>query len=169
MTRKVLALAAMLASTPVLADPIPVFDHPDALLEAIYAQVEAYQDWETFDFDAAFDEEEAFSARLSDLLDAANQRLYAEGEEMGVLDFSPFINGQDSGGMAFTIHPAKIKGDVAVTSVDITLSGAPLYTIRFNLVNEGASGWKVDDILLPWGDPGETVRLSDFLTDPGMF
>lgn len=164
--RKVIALTAMLLANPVLADPIPVFDHPDALLQAIYDQVEASQDWETFDFDAAFDEEEAFSDRLSALLDAANEKLYAEGNEMGALDFSPFINGQDSGGMEFALHPAKIKGDVAVASVDITLSGEPLYTIGFHLVNEGASGWKVDDIALPWGDPGDTVRLSDFLADP---
>ena len=100
------------------------------------------------------------------MLTEANERLYAQGEEMGALDFSPFINGQDSGGMDFFVHEAKIKGDVAVTSVDITLSGEPLYTIGFSLVDEGASGWKVDDILLPWGEPGEVVKLSDYLADP---
>lgn len=167
--RTILTLAVMLAAGPVLAAPIPIFDHPDALLEAVYDQVEASQDWETFDFDAAFNEEEAFSARLSALFDAANERLYAEGDEMGALDFSPFINGQDSGGMAFTLHPAKIKGDVAVSSVDVTLTGEPLYTIGFNLVHDGEAGWKVDDIVLPWGEPGETVRLSEILSDSSMY
>lgn len=167
--RITLALLVALVSPAAWADPVGVFDTPEALLQAVYDQVEASEDWENFDFEAAFGEEEAFSERLSTLLEAANEKMYAAGDEMGALDFSPFINGQDSGGLDFTVNEAKIKGAVATTTVDITLMGGPHQTIGFQLVDEGDAGWKIDDILLPWGDPQRTVRLSEFLADPDRF
>ena len=54
--RIVLALLALLLATPAWSAPIPVFDSPEALLQAVYDQIEASEDWENFDFDAAFDE-----------------------------------------------------------------------------------------------------------------
>ncbi len=167
--RFTLALLLALVSPAAWADPLGVFDTPEALLQAVYDQVEASQDWENFDFEAAFGEEEAFSERLSALLEAANQKAQAAGDEIGALDFSPFINGQDSGGLKFTVNTAKIKGTMATTTVDVTLMGEPHQTIGFQLVDEGDAGWKVDDILLPWGETQGMVRLSEFLADPEQF
>lgn len=166
--RVLLALLALLLATPVVAAPIPIFDSPQALLEEVYEQIEASEDWENFDFDAAFDEQEAFSARLTALLDAANEKFYATGDEMGALDFSPFINGQDSGGMDFAIGEAKTKGDRSIIVVDIAIEGAPWHEITFHLVDEGAAGWKVDDILLPMGDAEGSWSLAEYLADPSL-
>ncbi len=166
--RTILALLALLLVPSVLAAPIPVFDSPEALLEAVYEQIEASEDWENFDFDAAFDEQEAFSARLTALLEAANEAFYATGDEMGALDFSPFINGQDSGGMDFAIGEAKTKGDRSVIAVDIAIEGAPWHEITFHLIDEGAAGWKVDDILLPTGDAEGSWSLAEYLADPAL-
>jgi hypothetical protein len=166
--RVLLALIALLLATPAQSAPIPVFDSPEALLEAVYEQIEASEDWENFDFDAAFDEQEAFSARLTALLEEANEKFYATGDEMGALDFSPFINGQDSGGMDFAIGDAKTKGGVSVIAVDITIEGEPWHEITFHLVDEGAAGWKVDDILLPMGDMQGSWSLSEYLADPAL-
>lgn len=166
--RIVLALLALLLATPAWSAPIPVFDSPEALLEAVYDQIEASEDWENFDFDAAFDEQEAFSSRLTSLLNEANEKFYATGDEMGALDFSPFINGQDSGGMDFSIGEAKTKGDRSVIAVDIAIEGAPWHEITFHLVDEGDAGWKVDDILLPMGDAEGTWSLAEYLADPAL-
>ena len=166
--RTILALLALLLVAPASGAPIPVFDSPGALLEAVYDQIEASEDWENFDFDAAFDEQEAFSARLTALLDEANEMFYATGDEMGALDFSPFINGQDSGGMDFAIGDAKTKGDRSVIVVDITIEGEPWHEITFDLVDEGESGWKVDDILLPMGDAPGHWSLAEYLANPAL-
>jgi hypothetical protein len=166
--RTILALLALLLVTPASGAPIPVFDSPVALLEAVYDQIEASEDWENFDFDAAFDEQEAFSARLTALLDEANEKFYATGDEMGALDFSPFINGQDSGGMDFAIGDAKTKGGLAVIPVNISIEGEPWHELVFQLVDDGATGWKVDDILLPMGDAPGHWSLAEYLSDPAL-
>lgn len=100
------------------------------------------------------------------MLDEADRIVKADGSEMGALDFSPFINGQDSGGMAFTIGEPKVKGDRATAEVEITLLGEPHQTIGFELVDEGRDGWKIDDIILPPFENGLPLRLSDYLADP---
>ncbi|WIJ26526.1 hypothetical protein [Devosia sp. RR2S18] len=156
-----LALALALC-LPAAAAPIPTFGSPKALLDAIYAQIEASEDWETYDADAAFDEIESFSARLMSLHTAANADVLPG--DIGVLDFSPFIYGQDSGGMDFDVGAPKIKGDRAASTVQAT--GHENFSIRFELVDEGAAGWKVDDIILPGFDGGSEWRLSDYLRDP---
>lgn len=170
MPRTLATLGFSLAVFPAFAEPIPVFDEPKALLEAIYAQIasyeEAYTDG-TFDPDAGFDDVESFSTRLGSLLHEADEKLWATGSEMGALDFSPFINGQDSGGQSYVIHDPKVKGARAVGDVDILLSGDPLYTITFQLLDEGPDrGWKIDEILLPSGDTAGTWSLSEYLVDP---
>ncbi|QYO75399.1 DUF3828 domain-containing protein [Devosia salina] len=161
-----LALAALTAVAPAQAAPIPVFDDPRALLVAVYEQIEASEDWENFDADSAFAETDAFSARLSALLKSADETVMAGGDEIGALDFSPFINGQDSGGMDFAIGDAKTKGGQAVVAVDISYDGQAWQSLTFLLIDEGAAGWKVDDVVLPFTDVGSTWRLSDYLADP---
>ena len=166
--RSVFTLLVLLLVTPAWSAPIPVFERPEALLEAVYDQIEASEDWENFDFDAAFDEQEAFSSRLTALLEEANEKFYATGDEMGPLDFSPFINGQDSGGMDFSIGEAKTKGGRSVIAVDIAIEGAPWHQLVFHLVDEGATGWKVDDILLPMGDAEGSWSLAEYFADPAL-
>lgn len=157
-------LLGALASVHAWAAPIPSFDSPRALLEAIYGQIEASQDWETFDSDAAFRETEAFSARLTALYEAADAEIKADGSEIGVLDFSPFINGQESGGMTFAVGEPKVKGGRAAAVVEI--GGHAPQQLRFELVDDGAAGWKVDDIILPGYDGGPDWRLSEYFADP---
>ncbi len=155
------------APAPATAAPIATFDDPKALLEAIYDQIASYEEnWEEFDPEASFDDTEAFSDNLSARLEEADRIVKADGSEMGALDFSPFINGQDSGGMAFTIGEPKVKGTRAKAQVEITLFGKPHQTIGFELVDEGSDGWKIDDIILPPFEDGVPLRLSDYLADP---
>lgn len=165
-------IVGLLLVAPAAADPIPRFDTPRALLDSVYAQIVAGQDWDTFNAEAAFAETEAFSARLSARLASADAVLMADGNEMGALDFSPFIHGQDAGGMTFEIGPPKVKGDRASASVQILLEGKQLHIIGFDLVDDGATGWKVDDIIMPdysTYTAGATWRLSDYLADPMAF
>jgi hypothetical protein len=159
-----LALGLTLLSAPAFAAPIPKFDDPRALLVAIYDQIEAAEDWENFDSDAAFDELDAFSTALHASFVAADEAIKAGGEEIGVLDFSPFINGQDSAGMDFAIGEPKIKRDRAVIAVDIT--AYQHQQITFELVDEGTRGWKIDDIILPGYETPETERISDYFANP---
>lgn len=146
-----------------MAAPVPVFASPVELLEAVYAQ---HQD-EVYDPDTSFLETDTFSLRLSELFAEADAKFKATGDEMGALDFSPFINGQDSGGLSFDIEPPKTKGGRAVTDVNISLFDEPLSVVTFHFVDEGRSrGWKVDDILLPMGDAEGTWSLADYFADP---
>ncbi len=159
-----LALGLTLLSAPTFAAPIPKFDDPRDLLVAIYDQIKAGEDWENFDSDAAFSDLDAFSTALRASFTAADEAVKAEGNEMGVLDFSPFINGQDSGGMDFAVGEPKIKGSRAVIVVDIT--GYQHQQITFELVDDGAKGWKIDDIILPGYDGSPPERISDYFANP---
>lgn len=92
MLRALTLLGLSLAALPALAAPIPVFDAPKPLLEAIYAQIESYEEVYTngtYDPDANFDDVESFSTRLGTLLREADEKVLATGSEMGALDFSP--------------------------------------------------------------------------------
>nr|WP_295886173.1 hypothetical protein [uncultured Devosia sp.] len=164
MRSHLLALGLTLLSVPAFAAPIPKFDDPRALLVAIYDQIEAAEDWENFDSDAAFSDLDAFSTALHASFTAADAAMKADGNEMGVLDFSPFINGQDSAGMDFAVGEPKVKRDRAVIAVDIT--GYQPKQITFELVDEGTRGWKIDDIILPGYDGSEPERISDYFANP---
>ena len=153
-----------LLSAPAFAAPIPKFDDPRALLVAIYDQIEASEDWENFDSDAAFNELDAFSTTLHASFVAADEALKADGQDIGVLDFSPFINGQDSAGMDFAVGEPKIKRDRAIIAVDIT--GYQPKRITFELIDEGEKGWKIEDIILPGYDGSGPERLSDYFANP---
>lgn len=160
-------LAAILAMAhPAMAAPIPRFDDPKALLEAVYAGFTAMEDWDSYNPDDWFDADEAFSSRLAALHKQADEVVMADGSEMGALDFSPFIYGQDSGGLSYEIAAPKVKGDRATTSVRILLDGEVLHMLGFELVDEDAEGWKVDDIIMPDYDINSTWRLSDYFADP---
>lgn len=163
MARLLFTLLLGLLAAPAFAAPIPVFDDPKALLEAIYAQIEAGENWETFDQDAAFETLDAFSSGLHAAYLEGDADIKASGNEMGILDFSPFINGQDSAGMDFAVGEPEIKDDRAFVTVAIT--GYEPQEIEFELVHEGSSGWKIDDILLQDypGDP--LLRLSQYFAD----
>lgn len=164
---RILALiAALLLALPASAAPIPRFDSPDALLAGVYAEIVAAQDWENYDADAGFFEDEAFSARLTELHRKADEIVMADGNEMGALDFSPFIYGQDSGGLTFDISPAKIKGGRATATVVVMFEDRPLHHLGFEMVDDGAAGWKVDDILMPDENSSTPWRLSDYFADP---
>jgi hypothetical protein len=170
MLRISLALALSLMTLPALARPIPIFDNPKALLEAVYDQIKSYEESYfngTYDPDANFDDVESFSTHLGALLVEADEKVHATGSEMGALDFSPFINGQDSSDQTYVLYEPKIKGSRAVTDVDIISGGRVLYKITFHFVDEGADrGWKIDEILLPSGDAAGTWSLSEYLADP---
>jgi hypothetical protein len=160
-----IAMVALLL--PAAAAPIPRFDDPKALLEAVYAGFTAMEDWDNYDPDAHFDETEAFSTRLTELHRMADDIVDPTGEYMGALDFSPFIYGQDSGGLTYAIGTPKRKGGRASAQVEILLEGKLLHTIGFELVDEGGDiGWRVDDIIMPDYDTNTSWRLSEYFADP---
>jgi len=163
MLRTVFAFALSFLAAPAFAIDLPVFDEPKGLLDAIYAQYAAYVATDDYDPADYFDEEDAYSTDLKAALDAANERVWATGDEMGALDFSPFINGQDGAGQTFVVHDPKVKGTHAVADVDINFEGRQLYLITFHLVDEGgARRWKIDDILLPNGDSAGSWSLAEY-------
>ena len=160
-----IALVALLL--PAAAAPIPRFDDPKALLEAVYAGFTAMEDWDNYDPDAHFNEDEAFSARLTELHRKADEIVNPTGEDIGALDFSPFIYGQDAGGLSYDIGTPKRKGGRATAQVEILFEGKLLHTIGFELVDEGGDiGWKVDDIVMPDYDTNIPWRLSEYFADP---
>lgn len=160
----ILACSALLL--PAMAAPIPRFDTPRALLEAIYQQFLAMEDWANYDGEAAFDPNESFSPRLVALHHAADAIVMAAGDSLGALDFSPFINAQDPGGLTYNIGNPKLKSGRATASVVVLMGGKPLYSIGYELVDGAVSGWKVDDIIMPAFDSDSTVRLSEYFANP---
>jgi hypothetical protein len=148
------------------AAPPPPFATPEALLEGIYAEITASNDWENYDHDKGFDPHDTFSTGLKAELAAADAIVNPTGEYMGALDFSPFIHGQDSGGLTFDIAAPVSKRGRASSIVSIMLDGELLHAVRVEMVEE-PDGWKVDDFLLS-GD-GTAWWLSDYLADPLNF
>lgn len=148
------------------AAPPPRFDTPEALLDGVYAEIVASNDWENYDYDKGFDPHDTFSTDLQAEVAAADAIVNPTGEYMGALDFSPFIHGQDSGGLTFEIAAPTIKRGRASANVKVLLEGRPRYDIRVEMVEE-SDGWKVDDFLLPGED--SPWRLSDYLADPLNF
>lgn len=167
LSRLLLPLITLLA-LPDLAEaaPPPRFETPQALLDGVYAEIEASNDWENYDYDKGFDPHDTFSSGLKAEVAAADAIVNPTGEYMGALDFSPFIHGQDSGGLTFEIAAPTIKRGRAAALVTVLLEGKPHYDIRVEMVEE-SDGWKVDDFVLP--GEGSLWRLSDYLADPLNF
>ena len=157
----VAVMVAGLMSSPALAADAPRFDNPRDLLETVYEQIEA-QDW---DSDSHFDERDLFSASLKAQLADADQEQIAQGNEMGALDFSPFIDGQDAGGMKFEIGEPDIRGNRAVAEVRILNSDD--WLLYFDLIDEKKAGWKVADIMAS-RDGQKSWQLTELLADPSL-
>lgn len=125
---------------------------PKAVLEEIYAQYASNGP----------DEVSYFSDSLKGLLAAEQERTPAG--EVGALDFSPFINGQDWAGLQFAIGEPVANGDSATANVDIL--GARPQSVIITLIRQ-SDGWKVDDII--GQEAGvESWRLSELLTEDAL-
>lgn len=162
--RTLLAPFALLwAAGPALAAPAPLYSTPKALLEGVYAEIVASGDWENYDYEKGFDPHDTFSAALQAEIVAADAIVNPDGDSMGALDFSPFINGQDSSGLSFEVGMPKTKGDNSSAPVEVWFEGRIIHDIVVFMVQE-PDGWKVDDFEIA-GDNG-SWRLSDYLADP---
>ena len=104
---------------------------------------------------------ELFSPSLIALIDAAEARLGED--EVGPIDFDPYIDAQDYDTVSMTIDSLETDGDKAHAKLTVINFGQPAH-LELVLVNT-ATGWMVDDIArtdgeMPW-------RLSEMLAaDP---
>lgn len=130
------------------------FDKPEALVAAIYDQYKADVEYPDGDFVRSLQ-----SARLNALFDAD---AVEAGDEIGRIDFDPYINGQDYDISGLTIHPAYLAGGRAVVNVTFANFGTP-QDLGILLVKEGAA-WKVDDVWTTGAD--YSYDLLDLLMAP---
>lgn len=105
------------------------------------------------------DDEQILSKRLDGLFTAYEQS--SSDDEVGGLDFDPFINAQDYDLKDLKIESDKVEGDKAIVVVSFFNFDAPT-ELTYSLVQEDGA-WKVDDIeskdsQYPW-------VLSKILTD----
>lgn len=141
------ALVALSVAPAVAQD---TFDDPRALIEAVYAPY--LRD------ELPENQVDLFSPTLLQLWEAALARS-VELEEP-VIDFDPFINGQDFQLSDFVIADPAIEGGTATVAVSFTNLGQPT-DLRYTLVETG-EGWKIDDVEAL----GEfSYRLSALLAD----
>jgi hypothetical protein len=82
------------------------------------------------------------SKRLGALFDYYDA--HASPDEVGALDFDPFVDGQDYELKDFAITPEKVSGDKATIVVKF-INFDRLTTLTYRLVRE-AGAWKIDDI-----------------------
>lgn len=129
-------------------------DTPEALVAAIYDQYRAGVEYPDGDFIRAQQ-----STRLNALFDADAAQA---GDEIGRIDFDPYINGQDYDISGLVIHPAYLAGGRAVVNVTFANFGAP-QDLGIMLVKEGPD-WKVDDVWTT--NPDFSYDLLDLLTAP---
>ena len=149
--RKTLAALSLIAAiaAPVAALAAPVFDTPRALLEY------AYEPYSSGNF--SDDPYELYSARLKGLLEQSVAE--TPEDEIGPLDFDPFIDAQDYDLSALTIDAPEVNGDEATARVTFKNFDVE-EDLRFDLVKE-ADGWKIDDIASV--TPDLQWRLTDIL------
>lgn len=128
------------------------FDTPQALLGSIYDGIESG------DYP---DDDAVYSDSIKALL-AADAARTPEGD-VGALDFSPFINGQDDGGLSYQVGEPVIDGDRATATV--VIEGGRPQAVVYTLVKQ-VDGWKIDDIV--GREAGvDSWRLSEILAaDP---
>jgi hypothetical protein len=146
----VIMAAALLAPGTALGQP--VFDDPVALLEYAYAP------YSTGEFPD--DPNELFSERLIGLIEADAER--TPDDEVGALDFDPFLGAQDYQLEDLTIETAAVSDDQATVEVSFVNLGLD-QDMLFFLVREGEEGWKIDDIEST--TPNNEFRLSEVLTN----
>lgn len=151
MRRLALALTLILAGiTSAFA-----YDTPKALLEALY-----FPYFQGYDYDWSDWHQTDFRSKA---LNALFEKDAAEtpDDEIGRIDFDPYINAQDYEITDFKIGEAKITGDTATVEVKFKNFG-DAQDIVFSLVNEDG-GWKIDDVESK-SDP--TYRLTELLVAP---
>lgn len=121
----------------VLASPAAAqsFDDPRALVEHVYSSYLADQIPSDYP-------REQFSPTLRQLWDDMEAR--SEELEMPILDFDPFINGQDFDITDVTVADPLIDGDAATAVVTFRNFGMP-QEMRYSLIRD-AGGWKIDDL-----------------------
>jgi hypothetical protein len=128
------------------------FDTPQALLGSIYDGIESG------DYP---DDDAVYSDSIKALL-AADAARTPEGE-VGALDFSHFINGQDDGGLSYQLGEPVVDGDSATATV--VIEGGRPQAVVYTLIKQ-ADGWRIDDIV--GQEAGvDSWRLSEILAaDP---
>jgi len=130
-----IAISLLLLTTTVI--PAFAFDTPRALIEALYAP---YSKGDDFDW-STWDESVLRSKALNTLFDADAREA---GDDMGRLDFDPYVDGQDYQLSDLKIGDAAITGDTA--EVEVTFKNLDsAEDLRYTLVQE-ADGWKIDDV-----------------------
>jgi hypothetical protein len=150
----VVFLATFLAALPVAA--APVLESPEALIEYAYRPYA----------DGTFPEDpfELYSPSLRALVNEANMRTGED--EVGAIDFDPFIDAQDYDGVAAVIRSTVPSTDAAMgnrADVDVTVTNfGEDAELTFSLVETG-NGWLIDDIARVDGDA--PWRLSEILAD----
>jgi hypothetical protein len=151
MRRLALALTLVLAS----AASAFAYDTPKALLEALY-----FPYFQGYDYDWSDWHQTDFRSKA---LNALFEKDAAEtpDDEIGRIDFDPYINAQDYEITDFAIGDARINGDAASVEVKFKNFDDP-QDIMFSLVNEDG-GWKIDDVESKV-DP--TYKLTELLTAP---
>jgi hypothetical protein len=132
---RTLFVALMVLAASVM--PAMAYDTPAALLEAIYAP------YTSADFDWSEWEPSTFQSEgLNALFAKADEE--TPDDEVGRIDFDPYINAQDYDIAGLEIGEAKVDGDGATVEVLFVNFDLPQH-MTFSLVEE-ADGWKVDDV-----------------------
>lgn len=127
-----------------VAQPYPT---PEALLEAFY---QPYMD------DSFSDDDSAFRSQALQALYDHDAEITPEGE-IGVIEFDPFINGQDYAISNLVIGTPSITDDSATVAVSFDNFDQPM-VLTYDLVREDG-GWKIDDVA---SDEGEyPYRLTE--------
>jgi hypothetical protein len=113
------------------------FSDPRAVVEAVYEPYLA-DEFNWADYDQA--------PLRSDDLNALYARDAAEfPDEIGRLDFDPFVNGQDYLITGFSVGEPAITGDAAVVEVRFANMDMPM-TMAIDLGREADGEWKIEDV-----------------------
>lgn len=132
---RMLIVAALVAA---FAGPVAAadFTDPAKLVAAIYDQYKTGVEYPDDDFIRSQQ-----SGRLNALYDADAREA---GDDIGRIDFDPYVNGQDYDISKLVIHPPYLAGGKAVVNVTFSNMDTP-QDLGILLVKEGMA-WKVDDI-----------------------
>lgn len=116
-------------------------DSPRALLDTIYQPLQAGQE---------INLEEHYSAHLQDLVvynlqanieDRSGIKIDPQAPD--IVEFNPFLNGNDAPVANLAVSEPVIQGDTAVAMVSFDSSGVSTI-LTISMVNDG--DWKIDDI-----------------------
>jgi uncharacterized protein DUF3828 len=118
--------------------PAFAFDTPQGLVKAVY------EPYANADFDwSSYDESKLRSKALNDLF--AKDAGETPEDEVGRLDFDPYVDGQDYQLTDLKIGTPAVSGDAA--SLEVTFHNfEQAEDLTYALVKE-ADGWKIDDVV----------------------